>query len=595
MDSSVNSRNLVSPSWTSGYHLPSNAGDFLAQFDFGSLLASPSNPIDLNRSSSRASAPSDTVSKKYDLRDSEPSSASSPPATNDNRTSIDSRDSNSETPTASDHIHPSQAQDESENAPSEEEVSELSGAIAVADQLIQSAISQEVVQTAANEQTTAVTTTQDVSVASAQTQGGETEVTGKGSEETSALTQLAVSAPEAAPEVDTTEIQSENKALNANTVRPEKAVSGTEIQAKSQATNQQKSESALVQFSDAAQTTATEPASTSDLPIKPNIAQPTVQPEQAQNQSSTDSSRRSRAVRRNERSSASASGNDLEKSFNSKFEVDNRLQTTTTPTGNATNDDSQFQSTELQLVQTELTPFASEVIQSAVTDTIVPNIGQLTADVALDAAIYDATLSDPITSTSELKSDSKQSLWQSRQESGNLPSATPTHETNASNAVKNMNQTEKLRLIQRVARSFSRLGNTGGTVQLRLHPPELGALAIQVRMEGRSMAAHLTTQSAATREVIMESLPQLRQRLAEQGFEITQFTVDVASDSSLSADTADSNGHQPQNGAPLPGQVATDLRRSNFLRKQLDLRSSGPNLATQAMSQRRLPGVDLQA
>lgn len=91
-----------------------------------------------------------------------------------------------------------------------------------------------------------------------------------------------------------------------------------------------------------------------------------------------------------------------------------------------------------------------------------------------------------------------------------------------------VNQQDRLRLIQRVSRSFARLGPDGGNIQLKLHPPQLGSLAVQVRMEGRSMTAKLTTESSAAREVILESLPILRGRLAEQGFEISQFQVEVA-------------------------------------------------------------------
>ena len=91
-----------------------------------------------------------------------------------------------------------------------------------------------------------------------------------------------------------------------------------------------------------------------------------------------------------------------------------------------------------------------------------------------------------------------------------------------------LNRNDQIRLINRVSRSFSRLGPDGGQVQLKLHPPQLGVLNMQVRMEGRSMTAKLATESVAAQEAIVESLPVLRQRLAEQGIEISQFQVEVA-------------------------------------------------------------------
>ncbi|MEZ6133629.1 MAG: flagellar hook-length control protein FliK [Pirellulaceae bacterium] len=106
-----------------------------------------------------------------------------------------------------------------------------------------------------------------------------------------------------------------------------------------------------------------------------------------------------------------------------------------------------------------------------------------------------------------------------------------------------LTQQERVRLVQRVARSFARLGPDGGQINLRLHPPQLGSLNVQVRMEGRSMTAVLTTESTAAREAILESLPVLRGRLAEQGFEISQFQVDVAANGSDASQGGNSDQH----------------------------------------------------
>lgn len=128
-----------------------------------------------------------------------------------------------------------------------------------------------------------------------------------------------------------------------------------------------------------------------------------------------------------------------------------------------------------------------------------------------------------------------------------------------------LTQAERVRLVQRVSRSFARLGPMGGQISLKLHPPQLGALNVQVRMEGRSMTAKLTTESGAARDAIMESLPVLRKRLAEQGFEISSFQVEVAdtqtdassgSDNSRSgSELADGRDHRQSAGQ------GTDYRR----------------------------------
>ncbi len=165
-----------------------------------------------------------------------------------------------------------------------------------------------------------------------------------------------------------------------------------------------------------------------------------------------------------------------------------------------------------------------------------------------------------------------------------------------------LSRAEKVRLAQRVARSFSRVGPTGGSVQLKLHPPELGSLAVNIKIEGKSMSAKLTTESQAAREVIMESLPQLRTRLAEQGYDVVQFTVDVASDSATmdnqsgqgtgqsgAGQGGQSGGSSESSSRSLPG---TDLRRSNYLRRQIDAASQVARPTVASFSSR---SIDVQA
>ncbi len=136
-----------------------------------------------------------------------------------------------------------------------------------------------------------------------------------------------------------------------------------------------------------------------------------------------------------------------------------------------------------------------------------------------------------------------------------------------------LSQQERVRLVQRIARSFNRLSPTGGQINLRLHPPHLGSLSVQVKLEGRDMTAKLSTETAAAREVILENLPALRSRLAEQGFEVSQFQVEVAGGG---ADTLLGNGHgqtesqsqdsyrtPPSYRAPRPASVGAATTISN--------------------------------
>jgi flagellar hook-length control protein FliK len=140
--------------------------------------------------------------------------------------------------------------------------------------------------------------------------------------------------------------------------------------------------------------------------------------------------------------------------------------------------------------------------------------------------------------------------------------------------VRQLNQQERVRLVQRVARSFSRLGPEGGQITLKLHPPELGVLNLTVRMEGQTMSAKLRTESSAARDAILENLPVLRERLAEQGVEIESFHVDVVG----GADASNDSQSQSQN--LLGGEASPDsyADRANADYRRLTRNSVGNSI-----------------
>jgi flagellar hook-length control protein FliK len=87
-------------------------------------------------------------------------------------------------------------------------------------------------------------------------------------------------------------------------------------------------------------------------------------------------------------------------------------------------------------------------------------------------------------------------------------------------------EVESGRLIQRVARAFTAVRD-GGEVRLRLSPPELGALRLEIKVEGSAVIAHIEAETPAARTALIENLPALRERLAELGVRIERFDVDL--------------------------------------------------------------------
>jgi flagellar hook-length control protein FliK len=124
-----------------------------------------------------------------------------------------------------------------------------------------------------------------------------------------------------------------------------------------------------------------------------------------------------------------------------------------------------------------------------------------------------------------------------------------------------LSQQERVRVIQRIARSFNRISADGGTINLRLHPENLGSVSMQVRLEGRSLSARLSTETTAARDAIMQDLPALRQRLADQGFDVSKFQVNVAGNGADASFAQSNNGSQFGQSENRSSGSQTDYRR----------------------------------
>jgi flagellar hook-length control protein FliK len=127
-----------------------------------------------------------------------------------------------------------------------------------------------------------------------------------------------------------------------------------------------------------------------------------------------------------------------------------------------------------------------------------------------------------------------------------------------------MPRVDPARFIGRVARAFERAHERGGTLQLRLSPPELGSLRLELTVKDGAMTATLETETTAARRVLLDHLPALRDRLAELNIRVERFDVDVRRDGG--GGQADGRGgqHQQQNhqaDQPPPRRPAASQAR----------------------------------
>lgn len=108
---------------------------------------------------------------------------------------------------------------------------------------------------------------------------------------------------------------------------------------------------------------------------------------------------------------------------------------------------------------------------------------------------------------------------------------------------------DRARFVQRVANAFRSAQQNDGHIQLRLSPPELGSLRIEIAVRHGVLSANLETETADARQVLLDNLPALRHRLAEQDIRIDKFNVDIRREGGQSDGQAGAQDRQAQQQA----------------------------------------------
>ncbi|MFT5527490.1 MAG: flagellar hook-length control protein FliK, partial [Pirellulaceae bacterium] len=91
----------------------------------------------------------------------------------------------------------------------------------------------------------------------------------------------------------------------------------------------------------------------------------------------------------------------------------------------------------------------------------------------------------------------------------------------------NLQGAEQARLINRVARAMTSAHDQGAPLRIRLSPPELGSIRLEIKVQDGALSARIEAETPAARAALLENVNDLRQRLAEQGIRIEQFDVDL--------------------------------------------------------------------
>lgn len=136
---------------------------------------------------------------------------------------------------------------------------------------------------------------------------------------------------------------------------------------------------------------------------------------------------------------------------------------------------------------------------------------------------------------------------------------------------------DRARFVQRVAGAFRSLSEQNNTLRLKLSPPELGSLRIEITVRNGQMSARLEAETPEARNLLLDHLPALKERLAGQEIKIQQFHVEVAD-------------RQPGGGTHHAGQDESRRREARAAAVHGPARGNAAPPAVEATPQSRLGG-----
>ncbi|MEO1498041.1 MAG: flagellar hook-length control protein FliK [Planctomycetota bacterium] len=122
------------------------------------------------------------------------------------------------------------------------------------------------------------------------------------------------------------------------------------------------------------------------------------------------------------------------------------------------------------------------------------------------------------------------------------------------------------RFVSRVARAFDFAQQRGGgPIEIRLSPPELGTVQLKIELSEGVLTASLETETQAARNALLDNLPALRERLAEQEIRVEKFDVDVRDEGRQPElpDQRDASAEDDRQDRRDPGANTNDARRGD--------------------------------
>jgi hypothetical protein len=125
-------------------------------------------------------------------------------------------------------------------------------------------------------------------------------------------------------------------------------------------------------------------------------------------------------------------------------------------------------------------------------------------------------------------------------------------------------QLDQADFIDRVSSALRLSSGTSRHLQVGLRPPELGPMRVEVALHDGVLTARLEVQSAAAQKAVLESMPLLREALAQNGTVIDHIDVQLADYSNEEEDAGFTEPHDQQSdGQEAPGENQRDPDRQS--------------------------------
>ncbi len=175
------------------------------------------------------------------------------------------------------------------------------------------------------------------------------------------------------------------------------------------------------------------------------------------------------------------------------------------------------------------------------------------SEVISEVLMLDTGLND-----NELQQLMQQRQPEGRQPSGN-PQPNPTAAEQAARSDLDMRAEQYDKLSQRLAEALgqrlsAQIARGDWKVEMALRPKDLGNIDIQLQMNRGELQASFSASQMATRDLIAEGLPKLREVLAQLGMEVASVDVNVRQESQ--------HGGNPTPGKQSSGVAGVGSRRS---------------------------------